>query len=283
MTVPTPIQGLQATAGFGYVRCTFDPPKDWRSQGVISYTATVKLAASPYTVQAVAINTPVAGGIDPVAEFSFGRLTNGVPVTVTVVATNSSGDSAPTVSSAVTPTLMPGQIPNVITSIFGEIAWMYANLILTPCPRLRFGKKYTPETRDAPYVHLIPGRAEIEGPSHLGSGAPGSPLQLWTKRQHVKAECWGYKQPTSDPSQDYIASYGVAEDLMNVVAAAIHQQTYGSELVYSDEFSPIEDNETRGVGLSLDFSLFLPITQVPVPSSMVATIDSFDQSDTISR
>jgi len=281
MPVPTPITDLQATAGYGMVRATWNPPTNWRTQSLLSYTATVQLSVFPFTVLGTVTNAPLAGGIDPMAECVFGKLTNGTAVTVSVVATNGSGNSSVVTSAAVTPTQMPGQLPNVITAIMGELAWMCANLVLAPCPRMRFGKKYVPETHDAPYVHFIPGRAEIQGSTHLGSGAPGSPLQLWEKRQRVTAECWGFQLPTTDTSQDYISSYGVAEQLMNNVAAACHDQTFGSGLAIVDEYNPIQDNETRGVGMSLEFSVFMPITEIPVPPSDVATIDDLDQTNDI--
>jgi hypothetical protein len=260
------------------VRVTFNPPTDEGSSPLLSYTATVSDNSGPI---ASFTNAVPAGGVKPMAEFVFGHLDLNIPVTVSVVAINASGNSSPVVSSSVTPVQMPGQISNVITQIMGEMAWQYANLIQAPCPRMRFGKKYLAELKDAPYVVFIPGRAELEGPSELGSGAPGSPRQLWTKRQRIEARCWGAQLPTSDPTQDYIASYGVAEQIMNNVAAAIHETTYGSELAYIDEFNPAQDNETRGVGLSLTFSVFLPVTEVPGPASAIATLTDFDQTNYI--
>ena len=163
-----------------------------------------------------------------------------------------------------------------------EMAWQYQIKQLGTCPRMRIGKKYIPSLTSAPYVVFIPGRSEIEGGSHLGTGGPGSPIQLWTKRQHVSAQCWGVQLPGSgDPSQDYIANYGVAEFTMNNVAACIHEQTFGSELAYSDDFNRVQDNETQGVGVSLEFSVFLPITEIPTPSGDFATMTEFDLTESI--
>lgn len=257
------------------VRATWDPPASNGGSPLLSYTATLSTPTTLVT------NTVPAGGSLPMAEVVFGKLDNDVGVTISVIATNADGDSTPVVSSMVTPVEMPGQLPNVITYVMGLLAWNYQNLVLQTAPRMRFGKKYLSESKDAPRVVFVPKRAEILGPEHWGTGAPGSPRQLWTRRQHVTAYCWGAQLPTSDATQDYIASYGQAEFLLQNVAASIHEASFGAELAYSDEYVDAQDNETRGVGISLDFSFFLPITEIPVPPSMVALLTDFDQSNDI--
>ena len=276
MAVPTPITDLQTTAFFAGVRATFNPPVSWRTQGLLSYTATLALAASPFTTLQTVTNAPLAGGVDPMAEFTFGHLDNGVGVTISIVATNASGDSTPVVSGTLTPVELPGQAPNVAGAFFGEMAWQYQTKVLAPCPRMRFGKKYLTELKDGPYVVLVPGRATILGGTHLGSGAPGSPLQIWTKQQQITAYCWGVALPSTDPTADYMAAYGVAEQLLNNSAACLHILTFGEGMSIGDEFNPDQANETRGMGQTLQFYVNLPITEIPIPPADFATVTEFD-------
>ena len=221
-------------------------------------------------------NATQAGGQLPQAEVVFGQLPLGVSVTISVVAANGSGSSTPVVSSSVTPAVLPGQISNVITSIMGNLAWCYANLIQAPCPRMRFGKKYLADLKDAPMVVFVPGRADIEGPTHLGNSTPGLPNQYWTRKQHIVAHCWGVQLPTADPTQDYIVNYGVAEQIANYVAAVVHEVATGFELSYSTDFSGVQDNESRGALIKLEFAVFVPITEIVPPAGDVATITDFD-------
>ena len=273
MSAPSAPQNVQATGGNTCATVWWAPPVNPGSSPVSQYAVTSSNGGDPVTTVAAPALYAVIGG-----------LTNsGTPRTFTVTATNSSGtgpSSSPSNNALVN--ALPGNLPNFLTIIVGQLAQDYATFLPgSQVPLCWIGKKYLAQHDDAPRIGFVPRGGPWRGSTHLT--APGSTQQsdqVWERRLNVQAHVWGNQLPGSgDGVLDSVCSYGVAEQIANNLAATIHKIAPGTEITEAETWVNDDgSNTSRGAVIVLDITFLIPVTKYHQP---LATIDSFPQTNAL--
>ncbi len=248
MTVPIAPANPNAAAGNGMVLLTWTPG----SQDALTYTATSSPGGFVVTVPASSLQAV------------FPDVVNGTPYTFTIIASNSDGNSDPSVASnSATPDPIPGALANIFTLVYAQLARDYQYNSLSPLPEMQLGGQYNFENSDAPRIVFVPKTAKWAGSAHFGDGI-NKPIQLWDRRLLVHCYCWGSAPATSNPWGDANANYGAAEVIMNNLAASIHAIAVGASIPQGEEW-PKSDaaNLTRGALVILPVLFEIPATDYP--------------------
>lgn len=262
---PSAPQACSATAGNSMAIVQWQPPSSTGDSSLLSYVVT----CSDIMVPAVTVSTPLYG-LAPQLQSVFPSLANGTPYTFTVIAVNSDGagpSSDP--SSAVTPIVLPGRLPNVLTLLMAQMAMDYVAYGVGIIPEFQIGGQYIFENSDGPRVVFVIKDGPWTGPTHDGNGVT-NPKELWIRRPVVEAHIWGVQLPTADPIQNALSNYGVAEDIANNLAASLQTIAYGSQITNGEQWpSGNARNTSRGAAIVLKMTIEIPATDYMPPTVAV--------------
>jgi hypothetical protein len=151
-------------------------------------------------------------------------------------------------------------------------------------PVYRFGLDQL-AIEDAPHrICWVPKRGPADGniihaadfPPTFGQAAPGvafpTPGPLWRRKLLVEAHVWDVRaNPQTDP--DTSKDYDVTEALSNHLVAAIHEVTFGSYAMASEDWTTVQGSAQRlGIVNVLGIVMYLPWTRERDATAQVLTI-----------